>query len=855
MKKVVAIILSLMLLLGLCSVAQAAVTIPTTADKTQAAALGVTVEAPAVTVEQVGNKYVITLSKNLDDFDSWGGNADFTNPETGSGPSIEPEILGNNQLGIEIPDGTEGYEFTFHFYQSSGEEGINVNIMNQYNVAGENTFNQYNKYTYGDAGSSYLNVEFSPEGKILYESSSDGYTVYFNKAGDLTSYGIHTELDNSATLNLEYTKYGKLIWANYYDDDNDYYLENNQWYSCDGEPVAAPVDLSGYTAPYVAPFQINAPAAKVENVDLSKIDLEVLEDGTYYYYDGDVNAWYDEDGNLSRYFYFNLEGNEEYQYHFAPNGNLVNQQVYTENKDGNFYLTSETQYYANSGAPRSYYYVAETGEDVYCLADGTVESIHFYDEETGISYGWDSWDGWYAWNDMGEDIAVDASAMPDPQSFKGPALVTVTAVTKDDVQVVPNAASIAPTLPVALADLPTITSATVDGNKVTISVSDELDEMNFYNDDDYLAVSLDVQYMLDDEYYWASTSYNDVVVFSLESEPVFYYNPETKTYELNLPEGAEVTDYELYIYRQIDNMSYYYSITEDGVNVSVHNDYLNDVSQTFYYEEGKLVRVNTSVDDYYLTSYYDEEGKLESYRFPVAENNHATFLPDGTLDFIRYYDSENNESIYWDATNGWHTREYAEDDTFVPTAVEKPADAVDPEDVKPIIVISKKPEPVWFPKNTLGLAAVSMKDLGISSDWHNVAPVDLTKDGTTVFTLVGADAWILGQAYVTVADGNVTVDYALLKGHGYMKSEKMNWFLTKADLTEENLKAESNYAFGEPVSIADQLGGAEMAILFIDSKVTFRQPYFDAYNYSTRYYRNRENWKEYREGLIEMIGE
>ena len=148
-----------------------------------------------------------------------------------------------------------------------------------------------------------------------------------------------------------------------------------------------------------------------------------------------------------------------------------------------------------------------------------------------------------------------------------------------------------------------------------------------------------------------------------------------------------------------------------------------------------------------------------------------------------------------------------------------------------------------------------MKDLGISSDWHNVAPVDLTKDGTTVFTLVGADAWILGQAYVTVADGNVTVDYAILDGHGYMKEEKLNWFLSKADLTEENLKAESNYAFGEPVSIADQLGGAETAILFIDSKITFRQPYFDAFNYSTRYYRNRENWKEYREALIEMIGE
>ena len=83
----------------------------------------------------------------------------------------------------------------------------------------------------------------------------------------------------------------------------------------------------------------------------------------------------------------------------------------------------------------------------------------------------------------------------------------------------------------------------------------------------------------------------------------------------------------------------------------------------------------------------------------MAEDNHATFLPDGTLDYIRYYDSENEQSIYWDATNGWHTREYTgeDDDTFVPTVVEKPTDAVDPEDVEPLVIVSKKPSTFGSP--------------------------------------------------------------------------------------------------------------------------------------------------------------
>ncbi len=274
--------------------------------------------------------------------------------------------------------------------------------------------------------------------------------------------------------------------------------------------------------------------------------------------------------------------------------------------------------------------------------------------------------------------------------------------------------------------------------------------------------------------------------------------------------------------------------------------------------EGFITIGNERTDGYIfedgiVNAFYTMDGALYNYSYSNFDGSkYVQYTADHVLMYADVYLEDGTN--YWFYEGQWMTTDPVTDEVVVLDG--QPA-GVDLSDMPDLFEVpsTAKPKHDWYPMNTLGLAALSMKDLGISADWHNVAPVDLTTDGTTVFTLVGGESWILGNAYVTVADGNVTVTYDLLKGHGYMKEEKLNWFLTKADLTEENLKAESNYAFGEPVSIEEDLNGAETAILFIDSKITFRQPYFDAYTYTTRYYRNRENWKEYRAGLIEMLGE
>ena len=578
--------------------------------------------------------------------------------------------------------------------------------------------------------------------------------------------------------------------------------------------------------------------------------LSIIDFFNYITDDATLYVTYRADGTLNQYevsaevYDETSKTNNEHRWNYTGDGALVREFI-----QGQY----EAYYYAGTGALKEYSYFPEAYDGnmtVTCSPDGTVTYIEYWAEDG--YYWWNAWEGWTGNDSDGNSVEVDASKMPSIESLAGPALVAKATVNKEDVEIPLNATSASTQLPFEAKDLPAIFSTKVENGKLTITTSVNLDDFNYYKTDKSLATSIGYVYELDGEehYGW--------------SDDEGSYDPETKTFSVDLPEGAVlVSEPRIVINYQVDNLYYYYSIDEDGVYISASDDLIPNYSQGYQYgTDGKLESVSTYLaeDDYSLYVYFDEDGKLDSYEYSLDSPDNVyssvTYLADGTLDYVWYYNMEAGQAYFWDEANGWHTRKWDEaTESIVAIPAEAPEGAVDPETLKPLVIVSKKPQHVWFPKNTLGLAAVSMKDLGISSDWHNVAPVDLTKDGTTVFTLVGADAWILGQAYVTVADGNVTVDYAILDGHGYMKEEKLNWFLSKADLTEENLKAESNYAFGEPVSIADQLGGAETAILFIDSKITFRQPYFDAFNYSTRYYRNRENWKEYREALIEMIGE
>lgn len=401
-------------------------------------------------------------------------------------------------------------------------------------------------------------------------------------------------------------------------------------------------------------------------------------------------------------------------------------------------------------------------------------------------------------------------------------------------------------LPFAPEEAPCLTGVEVADGQLVAYTSEDLTALCEANPG--MSASIGVSYFYEGEYFNFWHDNGDGV-----------YDPATGLYTLPVPEGAESVEARIVLNLGDGDLFYYYSIDSWGVYALCENIVTGEIHRFQYGTDYVLTSYSTDIDGSTVDVYFDENGMLESYSMAYCETGFVSFWPDGTVRFATYMDPETFEFFQWNLENGWHTSAWdPETEELVITPVEMPEGAVDPETLEPLVIVIPPivmPEKIWYPNNTLGLAGVSLKDLGISNNWRNVLPVDLTQEGTTAYTLVGSDCYILGTAYVTVAEGSVTVTYKLMYGEGYIQSEKLNWFLTRDELSDEALKADSAYAFGVPVSIADELGGAEMAILFIDSRITYRQPYFNDFDFAPTYWRNMPTWKSFRNALIQMLGE
>ncbi len=161
---------------------------------------------------------------------------------------------------------------------------------------------------------------------------------------------------------------------------------------------------------------------------------------------------------------------------------------------------------------------------------------------------------------------------------------------------------------------------------------------------------------------------------------------------------------------------------------------------------------------------------------------------------------------------------------------------------------------LWYSHNTVGVAGLSMKDLGLGDDWHNVYPIDLTKTGWTEITLVGADAWVLGHAYVGVNNGSVSV--ICVYPFGFLEEHKqcIKWFTSLEEITREELASrEGGLKCGDVVNVATDLGGASIAYLSINNEVTYGQPFDREGHTLPRYWRNTGSWPALRNQLLEMI--
>ncbi len=160
----------------------------------------------------------------------------------------------------------------------------------------------------------------------------------------------------------------------------------------------------------------------------------------------------------------------------------------------------------------------------------------------------------------------------------------------------------------------------------------------------------------------------------------------------------------------------------------------------------------------------------------------------------------------------------------------------------------------YYPNNTVCAAGFSLRDRGVTDKWYHAVPVDLTRNGIYKIPLIASGMHIIGEAIVTVEDGNVTVDYKLRSystSYLTLGEECLAWFDDISDITADFCAApQSNAAFGEPYAIE---GMGNVGYLFICNRVTYRQPYTDDGVYLPRYYSGNDSWKNYVANLQAMV--
>ncbi|MBQ2953016.1 MAG: hypothetical protein IJE07_05610 [Clostridia bacterium] len=245
---------------------------------------------------------------------------------------------------------------------------------------------------------------------------------------------------------------------------------------------------------------------------------------------------------------------------------------------------------------------------------------------------------------------------------------------------------------------------------------------------------------------------------------------------------------------------------------------------------------------------FDASGNATVYSYE-AQGMRVWFDLAGNVCWATY--SDGSYALTWEPGEGWFIEAPAGN---IPVRLD-----LDPTRVSPLLIIaepSPTPEVVWYPNNTITLAGLSLQeaDSRLPDKWYNVIPVDLTRQGRQTYFLVISNARFIGECYVDVWGDEVVVTCEVISRSGIeLKSEYGRWFTRLSQVTSSSIESTADgFRFGEPVSISRDLGGADVALLFIRSKATYRQPFRDGTEL-TRYWRNTPAWKQFREDLTQLM--
>lgn len=388
---------------------------------------------------------------------------------------------------------------------------------------------------------------------------------------------------------------------------------------------------------------------------------------------------------------------------------------------------------------------------------------------------------------------------------------------------VPKSSGSLPDIP-TMPECPEIIRVQKAGDAVTLTLSDPLS-----NDAFIVALGLDGEYMR----------------YVTLAEP----GAGNTCTASGLPQGGEWTGFDITWNPGVGNAVAHYNAAGGLKNVSCFdadfNEYVFDNDGYFF----EFADADNSV-----RARFNTRGVMTSYGYEAFPSTTVWFTPEGEVVYAEYDDGDGGMVGTWEAGYGWYVLTSA-------GRVKVKINTKSPWDARPLMKKTpadeeETPETIWYPDNTVTVCGLTLQEVSpdLPDKWYNVLPVDLTKDGRQTYYLMISNMHYIGSCYVDVWGDEVTVSYALLDNSAIRPlSSYGRWFTSLSQITASSIESEANgFTFGQPMSIGDNLGGADTALLFIRCKATYYQPFRDG-TALTRYWRNRPEWKEFREGLQELL--
>ena len=141
------------------------------------------------------------------------------------------------------------------------------------------------------------------------------------------------------------------------------------------------------------------------------------------------------------------------------------------------------------------------------------------------------------------------------------------------------------------------------------------------------------------------------------------------------------------------------------------------------------------------------------------------------------------------------------------------------------------PNTVWYHMTVSSIGPRFRDVCDVTTKWNMFTAVDLSEEGEFHYDLVAGNIHVIGTLTVIVADGTVTVDYDLISNEISVKSEFMTIFASLADVDSIDPEDLTGYAFGQPISIADDLGGDTQVLIYVNNECHYPDNIYGLQNF------------------------